>query len=78
MGQKELHPNRPYLELEHTTEIKWCSKSDSVGGVLSLYDAILETLAEFAESSGHTKVDIESFLQQFCHHEPPVPIYINN
>lgn len=58
--QKELRPDRQSLELEHSTDIRWSSKSDSVGKVLTLCDAILETLAEFSEGSGQTKVDADS------------------
>ncbi len=32
--------------------------------VLTLYDVILETLSEFAEGSGQTKIEAESLLQQ--------------
>lgn len=42
-------------------EFKIC---ESVSRVLKLYDVILETLSEFAEGSGQTKIDAESLLQQ--------------
>lgn len=62
--QKELHPNRQCLELERSTDTRWSSKSGSVSKVLVLLDVILETLAQFSETSGHTKVEAESLLQQ--------------
>ncbi len=62
--QKELHPNKPCLELVRSTDIRWSSKSESVSRVLTLYDVILETLSEFAEGSGQTKIEAESLLQQ--------------
>ena len=52
--QKELRPDRHCLGLERSADIRWSSKSDSVGKVLTLYDAILDTLAEFSEGSGQT------------------------
>ncbi|ROL48817.1 hypothetical protein DPX16_22336 [Anabarilius grahami] len=62
--QKELHPDKPCLELVHSTDIRWSSKSKSVSRVLKLYNVILETLSGFAEGSGQTKIDAESLLQQ--------------
>lgn len=62
--QKELHPNKPCLEIVRSMDIRWSSKSESVSRVLTLYDVILETLSEFAEGSGQTKIEAESLLQQ--------------
>uniref|UniRef100_A0A667Y2X2 TTF-type domain-containing protein n=1 Tax=Myripristis murdjan TaxID=586833 RepID=A0A667Y2X2_9TELE len=62
--QKELHPDRPTLELERSTEMRWSSKSGSLSKVLTLLDVILETLSECAEGSGQTKVEAQSLLQQ--------------
>lgn len=61
---QELHPDAPHLELVRSTDIRWSSKSESVSQVLTLYDVILETLSEFAEGSGQTRIHAESLLQQ--------------
>uniref|UniRef100_A0A8C9YWK2 TTF-type domain-containing protein n=1 Tax=Sander lucioperca TaxID=283035 RepID=A0A8C9YWK2_SANLU len=63
-AQKELHPGRPCLELERSTDTRWSSKSGAVSKVLTLLDVILEVLAEYAESSGQSKVEAQSLLQQ--------------
>ncbi|XP_034033315.1 zinc finger MYM-type protein 1-like [Thalassophryne amazonica] len=62
--QKEMHPGRPCLELERSVDTRWSSKAGSVDKILTLFDVILEVLAECAESSGQTKVDAQSLLQQ--------------
>ncbi len=63
--QKELNPARQCLELERSVDTRWGSKSGSVTKILTLLDAILETFAEYSEtSSGLTKLEADSFLQQ--------------
>lgn len=63
--QKELNPGRQCLELERSVDTRWGSKSGSVTKVLTLLDAILETFAEYSEtSSGLTKLEADSLLQQ--------------
>uniref|UniRef100_A0A3B3R0H2 DUF4371 domain-containing protein n=1 Tax=Paramormyrops kingsleyae TaxID=1676925 RepID=A0A3B3R0H2_9TELE len=63
-AQKELHPGRRCLELERSADTRWSSKSGAVSKVLTLLDVILEVLAEYAESSGQSKVEAQSLLQQ--------------
>uniref|UniRef100_A0A8C1TUJ4 HAT C-terminal dimerisation domain-containing protein n=1 Tax=Cyprinus carpio TaxID=7962 RepID=A0A8C1TUJ4_CYPCA len=66
-AQKELHPGRfihSCLELERSTDTRWSSKSRAVSKVLTLLNVILEVLAEYAESSGQSKVEAQSLLQQ--------------
>lgn len=62
--QKKMHSNRQCMELERSCQTRWSSKSGSVHKILELLDALQETLAEYAESSGQTKIDTEQLLQQ--------------
>lgn len=62
--QKELHPDRPCIELERSTDVRWSSKSGSVSKVLLLLDVILEVLADFSEACGQTKLEADALLQQ--------------
>lgn len=62
--QNELHPNRPCIELERSTDVRWSSKSGSVSKVVLLLDVILEVLADFSEASGQTKLEADAILQQ--------------
>ncbi|CAM4577289.1 unnamed protein product [Leuciscus chuanchicus] len=55
--QKEMHPERPCKELERSCETRWSSKSGSVHKILEMLDVFLETLAEYSETSGRTKLD---------------------
>jgi len=55
--QKELHPDKPCLELVLSTDIRWSSKVFES----SLFNVILETLSEFSEGSGQIKIDVVSF-----------------
>lgn len=52
------------MELERSCQTRWSSKSGLVHKILELLDALKETLAEYAESSGQTKIDTEQLLQQ--------------
>lgn len=62
--QKEMHPERPCKELERSCDTRWSSKSGSVHKVLEMLDILLETLAEYSETSGQTKLDADNLLQQ--------------
>lgn len=58
--QKEMHPDRPPLELDGGAP----TRPSSVAGVFSLFDVILETLTEFAERGGQAGLEAQSLLQQ--------------
>nr|XP_033815478.1 zinc finger MYM-type protein 1-like [Geotrypetes seraphini] len=62
--QKELHPDRQCLELESLRDTKWSLKSGSVKKVLTLFDVILEVLAELSNSAGQAKLDAQFLLFQ--------------
>lgn len=62
--QKELHPDRPCIELERSTNDRWSSKPGSVSKALLLLDVILEVLADFSEACGQTKLEADALLQQ--------------
>ncbi|KAJ4947757.1 hypothetical protein JOQ06_009790 [Pogonophryne albipinna] len=62
--QKELRPGKPTLELERSCDVRWSSWSCAVSKVLTLLGQILETLADFSQSSGHSKIEADSLLQQ--------------
>lgn len=62
--QKEMHPDRQCMELERSCDTRWSSKSGSVHKILQLLDVLLEAQAEYAETSGQTKMDAEQLLQQ--------------
>lgn len=62
--QKELHPDRPFLELQRSVDTRWSSKSGAVSKILTLLDVILEVLAEYSESSGQTQAEAQSLLLQ--------------
>ncbi len=62
--QKEMHPERPCKELERSCDTRWSSKSGSVHKALEMLDVLLETLAEYSETSGQTKLDADNLLQQ--------------
>lgn len=61
--QKDLHPDRPCIELERSTDDRWSSTSGSVSKVLLLLDVILEVLADFSETCGQTKLEANALLQ---------------
>ena len=62
--QKVLHPGRPCIKLERSTDVLRISKSGSVSKVLLLQDVILEALAEFSEAFGQTKLEADALLHQ--------------
>ncbi|KAF3844479.1 hypothetical protein F7725_007642, partial [Dissostichus mawsoni] len=59
--QKELRPGKPTLELERSCDVRWSSWSCAVSKVLTLLGPILETLADFSQSSGHSKIKANYF-----------------
>lgn len=56
--QKEMHPDRKPVELDRG------ARTRPSPDVLSLFDVVLETLAEFAESGGQAGLEAQSLLQQ--------------
>ncbi len=58
--QKELYPHRKCLE--QSTDIRWSLKCGSISKILTLFYVILETLAEFSETRGQTKLEAKSLL----------------
>lgn len=58
--QREMHPDRPPVEIGGGAR----ARRSSVGDVFNSFDAILETLSEFAESGGQTGLEAQSLLQQ--------------
>lgn len=62
--QQQLRPGKTNLELERSCDVRWSSWSSAVSKVLTLLGPILETLAEFSESSGKTKLEADSLLQK--------------
>lgn len=63
--QKEMHPNYQCMELERSCNTRWSSKSGSVHKILQLLDVLLGALAEFAKTSGQTKIEAEQLLKTF-------------
>lgn len=58
--QKEMHPDRPPLELDCGAQTQLSSVTD----IFHLFDVILEILTEFAEGGGQAGLEAQSLLQQ--------------
>lgn len=60
--QKEMHPDRPPLEI--ALDARTHHHYQHVTDIFSLFDVVLEMLAEFAECGGQAGLEAQSLLQQ--------------
>lgn len=58
--QKEMHPDRPPLELKRGAQAQLSSATD----IFHSFDVILEILTEFAEGGGQAGLEAQSLIQQ--------------